>query len=194
MMGSSSDLVRLAKLLFVVVVSLFALTLFFFWFVSLGPGAVVPSAAGFDVSSFTGSWYATHSFSERFTDDCVCQKARYDLTSQDSLIVANSCLTESGDERVVLGEASPIVDGDFSRLAVVFEGFFRSGELVVVGFEPSYRWVVVGSSDAGSLWFLSREPSLSGSDYSSALQVASRAGFSVGDLVPVSSVSSCAGF
>lgn len=149
----------------------------------------LPTQPDFRVQEFTGTWYATHEFPTSFTSQCSCTQAMYQLTSDDTLTVRNSCSLPDGRESIILGEATPVDPSDLTRLEVSFAGIIpRKGDFYVIAFSQEAGWAVVGSPDRANLWFLSRDRVLSGDDYRVLLEYSSQLGFDVSRLVPVSQV------
>lgn len=140
---------------------------------------------GVDLNKYEGIWFSVNEIPQKYTEGCTCTRAIYQLTSTNSIIVTNKC-DRNGNESIVIGEATPI-DDTGGRYSVQFQDQLLpfKGSYNILSVAADYRFAVVGDDERESLWFLSRERTLSQEDYSYMVQVAVSQGYDVSQLVPV---------
>ncbi len=139
------------------------------------PLDTVPSV---DLERYMGRWYEIASIPQRFTKGCRCTTADYKLNVEKGYVeVYNSCLKE-GKVSDVKGKAFPVEGSSSSKLKVQFFWPFR-GDYWILELDPDYRYVMVGSPDRESLWFLSRTPTMEDATYARLEQLANTKGFPV---------------
>jgi apolipoprotein D and lipocalin family protein len=142
------------------------------------PLDTVPSV---DLDRYMGKWYEIASIPQRFSKGCQCTTAEYKLNAAEGYVeVYNSCLKE-GKVSDVKGKAFPVEGTNNSKLKVQFFWPFK-GEYWILELDPEYRYVMVGSPDRESLWFLSRTPTMDDATYARLEQLANTKGFPVEQL------------
>jgi apolipoprotein D and lipocalin family protein len=142
------------------------------------PLDTVPSV---DLDRYMGKWYEIASIPQRFSKGCRCTTAEYTFNTADGYVeVYNSCLKE-GKVSDVKGKAFPVEGTNNSKLKVQFFWPFK-GEYWILELDPEYRYVMVGSPDRESLWFLSRTPTMDDATYARLEQLANTKGFPVEQL------------
>lgn len=128
-----------------------------------GGSAKLPTADAVDVERYVGKWYAVKALPQRFTKECVGQTAEYEVINEKSISVLNTCLKKNGTQ-TIQGVATVKNTKTNAELRVKFNTwwnrllFFISGEYTIIKLDPNYEYVMVGSSDRKSLWYLSRRP------------------------------------
>jgi apolipoprotein D and lipocalin family protein len=134
-----------------------------------------------DLGRYMGKWYEIASIPQRFSKGCRCTTAEYKLNAEEGYVeVYNSCLKE-GKVSDVNGKAFPVEGSHNSKLKVQFFWPFK-GDYWILELDPDYRYVMVGSPDRESLWFLSRTPTLDQATYTRLELLASSKGFPVEQL------------
>ncbi|EJF09517.1 MULTISPECIES: lipocalin family protein [Pontibacter] len=134
-----------------------------------------------DLERYMGKWYEIASIPQRFTKGCQCTTANYELNTEEGYVeVYNSCLKEDKVSDVK-GKAFPVEGSNNSKLKVQFFWPFK-GDYWILELDPAYRYVMVGSPDRESLWFLSRTPTMDDATYARLEQLAKSKGFPVEQL------------
>lgn len=127
---------------------------------------VLPTASSVDINRYIGKWYAVKSLPQSFTKNCVGQTADYAVINETSISVLNTCLKAKGQTSIT-GTATVKNRKTNAELKVRFNTWwnrlfpFIQGEYTIIKLDPNYEYVMVGSSDRKSLWYLSRRPELS---------------------------------
>ena len=137
-----------------------------------------------DLERYMGKWYEIASIPQRYTKGCHCSTAEYKFNKAEGYVeVYNSCRKggRTGKVDVVKGKAFPVEGSNNSKLRVQFFWPFK-GDYWILELDPDYRYVMVGSPDRESLWFLSRTPTLDKATYTRLVQLADRKGFPVEQL------------
>ncbi|MEV6802405.1 lipocalin family protein [Micromonospora rifamycinica] len=113
--------------------------------------------------------------------------ARYDVQSDGTVGVRNTCQTIVGTTSAVTGRArseNPPAD------SVLTVSFLKLGgrwiclggpNYVVIGLDPDYRWAVVGDPDRSTGFVLSREPALTGAQTTAAKAALTANGYDLCD-------------
>jgi apolipoprotein D and lipocalin family protein len=148
----------------------------------------LPTATNVDIGRYIGKWYAVTSLPQFFTKTCVAQTAEYQILTQNSVSVLNTCIKENGKTTNIKGKAVVTDPQTNARLEVTFKNFFTSlfrvkGEYVIIKLSEGYDTVLVGSTDRKSLWILSRTPGIAPEVYSEYKTIAKNLGFPVENLV-----------
>ena len=123
------------------------------------PLATVPSV---DLTRYSGLWYESARYENRFEKGCVGATAYYAL-KDDSIAVTNICY---GDNASPIGRAegdAHTTDQSGSKIKVSFFWPFY-GDYWIFMLADDYRYSVVGDPKREYLWILSREPELSEHD------------------------------
>jgi apolipoprotein D and lipocalin family protein len=143
-----------------------------------------------DLARYTGEWFELARFSNRFQRPCAGNvKATYETRPDGRLDVINQCRTTEGTTTTAKGVARVVDERTRAKLKVRFAPAFLSflpfvwGDYWIIGLDPEYRWVVVGSPDREYLWILSRTPSLDQAAYDEAVSRARENGFDTSRLV-----------
>lgn len=148
----------------------------------------LPVESNVDVSRYIGKWYAHYSLPQFFTRKCKAQTAEYEVINENSISVLNTCLKSKG-QTTITGRAVVQNPGSNSKLEVTFNNFFTRlfrvrGDYNIIKLDPNYEYVLVGSKDRKSLWFMSRsEVLMSDETKSYYFKIAKDLGFDVSKLV-----------
>ncbi len=139
------------------------------------------TVANVNLQQYAGTWYEIASFPNRFQRDCRCTTANYQLTSDQEIIVTNSCLKASTGKRdTAVGKAWSVSKSN-SKLKVQFFWPF-SGDYWILHITPGYQAVLVGNPQRNYLWILARKPTLSTKRYQELVSIAKQQGFAVDNL------------
>ncbi|MFD2246381.1 lipocalin family protein [Pontibacter ruber] len=148
---------------------------------SYAPLETVPEV---DLKRYQGKWYEIASLPQRFSKGCHCTSTEYTLNATEGYVeVYNACYKggPNGKLSAVKGKAFPVEGSNNSKLKVQFFWPFR-GDYWILELDPEYRYVMVGSPDRESLWFLSRTPRIEKAIYDLLVQQARSKGFPVEQL------------
>ena len=108
--------------------------------------------------------------------------ATYTLDGE-AVRVENRCIKANGEETVAKGKAKVVNTATNAKLKVTFFWPFY-GDYWIIGLDPEYKWVVVGTPDRKYLWILSRTPSLPAAEMERVLRVVEERGYKRSDAVP----------
>jgi apolipoprotein D and lipocalin family protein len=138
---------------------------------------------GVDLQRFQGEWYEIAKLPRVTQADCTGTTSRYELKSNNELVVTNACRIGNLDgsrRQVVAAARVPNVNVP-AKLSVEFGGFF--GDYWIIDLDrEGYRYAVVGHPTRQYLWIMSRTPSLDPAVLTSLLDSASQKGFDVSRL------------
>lgn len=148
----------------------------------------LPTATNVDIGRYIGKWYAVTSLPQVFTKSCIAQTAEYQILTENSVSVLNTCIKDNGKTTDIKGKAVVVDPKTNARLEVTFNNFFTvlfrvKGEYVIIKLSEGYDTVLVGSTDRKSLWILSRTPGIAPEVYSEYKLFAKNLGFPVEKLV-----------
>ena len=148
----------------------------------------LPTVSNVDVGRYIGKWYAVSALPQFFTRSCVAQTAEYDILTEKSISVLNTCIKDSGKTSDIKGKAVIVDSKTNARLEVTFKNFFTilfrvKGEYVIIKLSDGYDTVLVGTTDRKSLWILSRTPGIDPEVYSEYKNYAKSLGFPVEKMV-----------
>ena len=155
----------------------------------LAPGCLsVPSGiepVRFELDRYLGTWYELMRYDHRFERGLEQVQARYEAAEDGCVRVTTRGFDPEEEEwREAEGRACPIADPEVAHLKVSFFGPFYAS-YVVFALDEDYRWAWVTSATRGSLWLLSREPSLPEDELAQLLAVAGANGFDTQALLRV---------
>ena len=145
------------------------------------------TASYVDISRYIGKWYAVKSLPQFFTRNCKAQTADYDIINDTTISVVNTCIKGKGTTDIK-GQAVVKNLETNAELEVTFNNFwtrlFRvKGDYTIIELDNDYRYVMVGSKDRKSLWFLSRTPGMPEEVIQEYTEIAKREGFPVKKLI-----------
>lgn len=144
----------------------------------------LPTASHVDIGQYIGKWYAVSALPQFFTKSCVAQTADYEILTENSISVLNTCIKANGKTTDIKGKAVVVDPKTNARLEVTFKNFFTTlfrvkGEYVVIKLSEGYDTVLVGSTDRKSLWVLSRTPGINPETFAEYKTFAKSLGFPV---------------
>lgn len=163
---------------FIILVFLLLFCIFIF-----SPDPKMETVASVDPILYMGQWYSVKEIPIFYgfwvfgfdSTECVDSQAYYELLENGNIKIRNSCIY-NGEEKVVEGEGGFESSSPDGRLWVSFFPLFKS-PYYIIGLDEDYQWSVVGTPDRKSLWFLSRNTTLSQEDTDEMLSVAQNQGF-----------------
>jgi apolipoprotein D and lipocalin family protein len=148
----------------------------------------LPTASYVEVERYIGKWYAITSLPQFFTRSCIAQTAEYEIKSENSISVLNTCIKKDGNITSITGTATVVNPNTNAELEVVFDNFFTGlfkvkGDYTIIKLDPDYEYVMVGSKDRKSLWIMSRENTMPKTILQEYVDFAAANGFDVSKLV-----------
>jgi apolipoprotein D and lipocalin family protein len=141
----------------------------------------VQAAAYVDLARYAGDWYEIERLGNE-VGGAMDARASYRL-DRAGLAVANRCVSEGGQERVVRGRARVVDPHTGARLALSFAPFwlrwlpFGWTDYWILHVDPDYRHALVGTPNRRHLWLMSRDPSLGEGERARLVSIARRQGF-----------------
>jgi apolipoprotein D and lipocalin family protein len=142
--------------------------------------------SSFDLTRLAGQWYEIARIPNDFEDPphhpCVDVTATYTMRRDGGLTMRHEChdARDPGAKRVSIGRGYA-VPPQSGKLRVTFRWPFYT-DLWIIGFDPEYRWVVLGSPSRQYLWYLARTPSLSAAEFAQAQAYAEAQAYDVAKL------------
>ncbi len=148
----------------------------------------LPTPDNVDIARYIGKWYTVTSLPQFFSKNCTSQTAEYEILSENSISVFNTCYKKNGKITDIKGQAVVKDPSTNARLEVTFNNFFTKlfrvkGEYVIIKLSEGYDTVLVGSTNRKSLWLLARTPSVSPEIYKEYKDYAKSLGFPVEKMV-----------
>lgn len=148
----------------------------------------LPTASYVEVERYVGKWYAITSLPQFFSKSCVAQTAEYEIASENSISVLNTCIKKRGKTTTINGTATVVNAATNAELEVVFDNFFTrlfkvKGDYTIIKLDPNYEYVMIGSKDRKSLWIMSRETTMPKNILQKYVDFAAANGFDVTKLV-----------
>lgn len=120
-----------------------------------------------DLQKYIGRWYEIASIPQSFQKQCVSDTtAEYQVNTDGTIQVINSCATKSGERSVAKGRAKIVNPMTNAELKVTFVNLFGhwiytfGGGYYVVGLGSNYEYAIVGHPTYEYAWILSRTPQL----------------------------------
>lgn len=145
-----------------------------------------------DLQRYQGQWHEIARLPNWFERKCASDiKAEYQLQPNGTVRVVNSCQTASGKVLKSVGVGKPKGKRRGHLLVTFAPKLLRSIPLVwadycVVFVDASYTQAVVGDRRRRYLWFLSREKTISESEFKKLEAIALREGFDTQRLIRMS--------
>jgi apolipoprotein D and lipocalin family protein len=148
---------------------------------------VLTTASNVEIERYIGKWYAITSLPQFFTRNCRAQTADYEILTEKSISVVNTCLKGKG-ETTITGKAVVKNPKTNAELEVTFNNFFTrlfrvKGDYTIIKLDPNYEYVLIGSKDLKSLWIMSRRPEMSQDILEEYKAFAKKEGFDISRLV-----------
>jgi|GraSoiStandDraft_41_1057321.scaffolds.fasta_scaffold228389_2 apolipoprotein D and lipocalin family protein len=145
-----------------------------------------------DMQRYAGMWYEVARLPNGLQANCVADvTATYRLLDDGSLKVINRC--REGERRfsIAVGRAVPASgDPSWARLKLSYQPRWlqwlpaSSIDYWVVMLDPDYRYAVVSEPSRGSLWILSRTPTMDSAMYDGIVARLRAQRYPVDELVP----------
>lgn len=166
------------KIVMLLLVSLFTSALY---------AQTLSTASYVDIGRYVGRWYAIKSLPQFFTRNCLGQTADYEILTEKSISVVNTCLKGKGTTNIQ-GKAVVVNSRTNAELEVTFNNFFTrlfrvKGDYTIIKLDENYEYVMVGSKDRKSLWIMSRRPEMPAEVINEYVEFARQEGFPVKNLV-----------
>ena len=125
----------------------------------------IETVENLNIGKYLGVWHQIALIPNYFQKDCVDDtQAEYEVLSDDSITILNSCLSLDGERLLAagIGRASgePL---NFARLKVSFAPKWLAwipfvwGDYWILSIDDEYNSVLIGSPDRRYLWILSRQ-------------------------------------
>lgn len=150
----------------------------------------VTTVPAVDLQRYAGKWYEIARFPNSFQKKCVAKvSAEYTPRSDGDIDVINRCQVEDGNIDQAVGLAKVVPGSNNAKLQVRFAPSWLSwlplvwGDYWIIGLDPDYSLVTVGTPSRDYLWILSRTPTISAAQYEAAVNNATRQGFDTARLV-----------
>jgi apolipoprotein D and lipocalin family protein len=149
---------------------------------SLGAAAQAPlqTVDRVDVARYMGKWYEIASFPQHFQKGCSCTTAEYNLNTDGTVTVTNSC-NKDGKRKVRTAKAKVTDPVTNAKLSVQFFWPFK-GKYWIIDLNDAYSYAVVGHPSRDYLWILSRTPEMPKLQYEQILQRVAAKGYDVSKL------------
>lgn len=120
-----------------------------------------------DYNKYQGDWYEIARIPASFQKDCFSgTMAQYELTSEGTVNVVNSCDRNGGFRKIAKGQARIVDPQVNSKLEVTFVSFFGNwiysfgGDYWILDIDENYQHVIVGHPQKKYGWILSRTATL----------------------------------
>lgn len=143
------------------------------------------AVAHLDLDKLTGTWYQIAKLPLKSEKKCLSDgTVLYALSDKaNSFQVGTFCTIKHGDRGNIndSGNQDKALDG---KLRLRHWVFFHRPYWVIAN-DPGFHWVLVGTPNHKSLWFLARQVSLSPDTYTQLLNTAAAQGYPVTRLVQV---------
>ncbi len=148
---------------------------------------VLTTASYVDIGRYVGKWYAITSLPQFFTRNCRAQTADYEVLTEKSISVLNTCIKGKG-ETTITGKAVVKNPKTNAELDVTFNNFFTrlfrvKGDYTIIKLDENYEYVLIGGKDRKSLWIMSRRPDMPLEVLEEYKAFAKKEGFDVSRLV-----------
>lgn len=140
----------------------------------------ITSMAAFDPVRYAGTWDEVARYPVPFQAGCGAAQATYDLQSDGSFDVLNTCVTDEGSDKSIAGTAT--IDGP-GRLKVRLNGVPFAADYWVLWVDEGYRTAVVGVPSGRAGWILNRGPDIPEDRMTAARQVLTFNGYDVSQLI-----------
>jgi len=139
-----------------------------------------------DLNRYMGKWYEIAKIPNRFQKKCAGgTTAEYNLRSDGTVLVVNSCLDPKGKRMIAEGIARVTDPLTHAKLKVSFVRFLGVnlfwGDYWIVGLDTEYQYAVVGSPGRKYGWILSRKTELSNEEWVAVQYILRSQGYDLRD-------------
>jgi len=149
------------------------------------PKGIEP-VTGFEPERYLGTWYEIARLDHRFERGLSNVTAEYSLNDDGSIAVINRGYNESDEEwQEVEGRAKFVGDRNVGHLKVSFFGPFYASYVIFELDTEDYSEAYVTGADRGTLWYLSRTPTVSEEAMAKFRAQAEAQGFDLDELTVV---------
>lgn len=139
----------------------------------------------FNIGKYLGVWHQIALIPNYFQRNCVDDtQAKYEVLSDDSINILNSCLSLDGERLVASGVGRATGEPlNFARLKVSFAPKWLSwipfvwGDYWVLSIDNQYNSALIGSPDRKYLWILSKQKFIQKERFADYLEKAKKNGF-----------------
>lgn len=132
------------------------------------------TAQNVDLKKYSGTWYDIAHLPTGFQKGCKCTKAEYAAIDDGKIKVINSCVKEKGNWDIANGKAT-VTDETNSKLKVRFG--IGGGKYWILDVPEDYSYALVGHPNRKYLWILSREKTMSETQFNQLVAKAKDLGF-----------------
>ena len=148
----------------------------------------LPTASYVEVERYVGKWNSITSIPQFFSKSCLAQTAEYEILTENSISVLNTCYKKGGKVTTITGKAVVVNPRTNAELEVTFDNFFTrlfkvKGDYTIIKLDPNYEYVMIGSKDRKTLWIMSRETTMPKNILQKYVDFAAANGFDVTKLV-----------
>ncbi len=151
----------------------------------------IETVENLNIGKYLGVWHQIALIPNYFQKDCVDDtQAEYQVLSDDSITILNSCLLLDGERLVAAGVGRATGEPrNFARLKVSFAPKWLAwipfvwGDYWILSIDDQYSSVLIGSPDRRYLWILSRQKFIQKESFADYLEKAKENGFDTSLLV-----------
>ena len=151
----------------------------------------IKTVENLNIGKYLGVWHQIALIPNYFQKDCVDEtQAEYEVLSDDSITILNSCLSVDGKRLVAAGIGRATGEPrNFARLKVSFAPKWLAwipfvwGDYWILSIDDQYNSVLIGSPDRKYLWILSRQKFIQKESFANYLEKAKKNGFDTSLLV-----------
>jgi apolipoprotein D and lipocalin family protein len=126
--------------------------------------AVLPpldTVSNVDLNRYTGKWYEIARYPNWFQAGCASSTAEYAANADGTIGVFNACLAGDGSVNSTIQGTARVVDSTTNaKLKVTFPGIPFPADYWIIQLGGNYEYAVVGEPTRGTLFILSRTPTL----------------------------------
>ena len=145
----------------------------------------LPTVSSVDVNRYIGKWFEIASLPQVFQAGCNCTQAEYDINSDGSIKVINTCklFAPTGPVSRITGKAVPEAGSNNAKLKVSFFGNNNpdlASNYWIIELAEDYSYAVVGDPTFSTLWILCRERTMDATQYQGIIDRMSELGFETG--------------
>ena len=151
----------------------------------------IETVGNLNIGKYLGVWHQIALIPNYFQKNCVDDtQAEYQILSDDSITILNSCLLLDGEKLVAAGVGRATGEPrNFARLRVSFAPKWLAwipfvwGDYWILSIDYQYNSVLIGSPDRRYLWILSRQKFIQKESFADYLEKAKKNGFDTSLLV-----------
>lgn len=145
----------------------------------------IETVENLNIGKYLGVWHQIALIPNYFQKDCVDDtQAEYEVLSDDSITILNSCLSLDGERLLAAGTGRATGEPrNFARLKVSFAPKWLAwipfvwGDYWILSIDDEYNSVLIGSPNRRYLWILSRQKFIQKEIFADFLEKAKTIGF-----------------